>query len=130
MLGPLVSSPQSRGVTLIHVLWTVIVDAMQTVLKWGNEPRDLDMYVIPVNVVDENRKSVKWTMPMGQVFDHEYLINARARSCSFFRATPLRACSESGLHTELLCENMMGRGCTGLHDRPRGPGSLCVLGPV
>jgi hypothetical protein len=78
-------------VTLIHVLWTVIVDAMQTVLKWGNEPRDLDMYVIPVNVVDENRKSVKWTMPMGQVFDHKYLINARARSCSFFRATPLRA---------------------------------------
>lgn len=59
-------------------------------LKWGNQPQDLDMYVIPMNVVDKNKKDVTWTMPMGQVIiDYQFLLHASSRS---FRPAPLPTC--------------------------------------
>jgi hypothetical protein len=64
--------------------------ACKPVLKWGNQPQDLDMYVIPMNVVDKNKKDVTWTMPMGQVIiDYQFLPHASSRS---FRPAPLPTC--------------------------------------
>ena len=49
---------------------------MNAVLSWGNKPYDLDMYVIPVDVMGWDKKPVIWSMPFGQVLEATPLLSS------------------------------------------------------
>jgi hypothetical protein len=71
------------------------------VLTWGNEPYDLDLYVVPVNVVSFDKKAAKWKQMFGQVS-----LSRSSSSCSVVRRLlcyVLRCCVCSFLRQTAIC---------------------------